>query len=288
MKNQIGKIPIFQVDAFTDKVFQGNPAAVCILEEKYSFSDSLLQKIAQEMNLSETAFIYVKDLDQITNQSESRLRWFTPNKEVKMCGHATLASAAVLFNEFKINSNIIEFETLSGSLLVSKRDNDFYLDFPISNSFKDEDNYQELISALGIEEVLNIEYCKTLEYLIVEVENDQIVENLTPNFQRMLDSHLSKNVGLVIVTSQSTTNKDFDFVSRCFAPWFAINEDPVTGSAHTILYPYWSKRLMKKKLIAYQCSPRGGILHLQPSETSERVYIIGKVTTVLRGHLFLD
>lgn len=162
------------------------------------------------------------------------------------------------------------------------------MDFPISSLFKDEENYQELISALGIEEALNIEYCETLDYLIVEVENDQIVEDLAPNFQRMLDSHLPKNVGLVIVTSKSTSNKDFDFVSRCFAPWFAINEDPVTGSAHTILYPYWSKRLMKKELIAYQCSPRGGILHLQPSTSPDRLYIVGKATVVLHGHLFLD
>ncbi|MHA1868563.1 MAG: PhzF family phenazine biosynthesis protein [Candidatus Heimdallarchaeaceae archaeon] len=133
-----------------------------------------------------------------------------------------------------------------------------------------------------------MEYCKTLEYLIVEVENDQIVENLNPDFQKMLDSHITKNVGLVIVTAKSTSNKDFDFVSRCFAPWFAINEDPVTGSAHTILYPYWSKRLMKKELNAYQCSPRGGILHLLPSEVSERVYIVGKATVVLSGNLFLN
>ncbi|MHA1115102.1 MAG: PhzF family phenazine biosynthesis protein [Candidatus Heimdallarchaeaceae archaeon] len=162
------------------------------------------------------------------------------------------------------------------------------MDFSISNSLSDEENYQELISALGIEKVLNIEYCKTLEYLLMEVENDQIVENLTPNFQKMLNSQIPKRVGLVIVTSKSSSKKDFDFVSRCFAPWFAINEDPVTGSAHTILYPYWSKKLLKKELTAFQCSPRGGILHLQPSTSPDRLYIVGKATVVLRGHLFLD
>ncbi|MHA1303122.1 MAG: PhzF family phenazine biosynthesis protein [Candidatus Heimdallarchaeaceae archaeon] len=281
MKNKFS-IPVYQVDAFTDQAFKGNPAAICLLNQEYE--DEFLLNIAKEMNLSETAFIYVDDLDEISRQSKFRLRWFTPKKEVRLCGHATLASASLLFNEFKVQSEEITFKTLSGELRVRKSSEGFTMNFP-EYSFREVDVPKDFLSALGLEEVEKIVYSDKLQKLLIEVKHPQKVKELNPNFSKLLETQTDVEIGLVIVTAKSEI--PYDFLSRCFAPWVGIDEDPVTGSAHTLLYPYWVNKLGKKELKAYQASARGGELTLRAAQENERVEIIGKATLVMKGILLL-
>ena len=258
------KIPIYQVDAFTDRLFAGNPAAVCPLEDW--LAPEIMQNIAAENNLSETAFFVKKD-------KIFELRWFTPAIEVDLCGHATLASAHVLYNHLGYSGDQITFSSVSGELGVTRSNGRLVLDFPATPPSPAEIK-EELIQGLGSEprEVL-----KSRDYLAVFGSEDEILA-LRPNFDVLgkLDC-----LG-IIVTAEG---KESDFVSRFFAPAAGINEDPVTGSAHTTLIPFWSERLKKTSLHAFQLSRRRGELFCQLS--GDRVKIEGNAQTFFIGEIIL-
>lgn len=252
-------IPFYQVDAFTSRVFKGNPAGVCPLKEW--LPDNILQSIAAENNLSETAF-FVPDNDHYD------LRWFTPVAEVDLCGHATLASAFVLFSELGFSGKVISFISQSGLLKVTRDDNRLALDFP-ARPPRQCSALQGLLSGLidPPQEILQAQ-----DYLAI-YENEQQVQSLKPKMEK-----LAKFPRGVIV---SAPGNDCDFVSRCFFPALGIPEDPVTGSAHCVLTPYWSRRLSKRKLHAKQISSRGGELFC--TEAGDRTIIAGQAVKYLEG-----
>lgn len=260
------KIPIFQVDAFTNQLFHGNPAAVCLLNTAQP--NAWMQSVAQEMNLSETAFL-------LPEPEGYRLRWFTPAVEVDLCGHATLASAHVLWESGQVKpQQPVIFYSRSGVLTARQKQDWIELDFPIKR-LELVTVPEELGHALGIVPVFVGK--NQFDYL-VEVESEEILRNLQPDYGRIR----SLPVRGVILTSKATT-PGFDFMSRFFAPRVGVNEDPVTGSAHCCLAPYWSEKLGKKDLVAYQASERGGELRL--SLQGERVLICGQAVTVFKSEL---
>ena len=258
------KIPIYQVDAFTDRLFGGNPAAVCPLEEW--LAPELMQNIAAENNLSETAFFVKKD-------KIFELRWFTPAIEVDLCGHATLASAHVLYSHLGYREERITFSSMSGELSVTRSSGRLVLNFPATPPSPAEVK-EELIQGLGSEprEVL-----KSRDYLAVFEDEDEILA-LQPNFGVLLKLDC---LG-IIVTAEG---KESDFVSRFFAPAVGIDEDPVTGSAHTTLIPFWAERLKKTSLHAFQLSKRRGELYCEYS--GDRVKIGGQAKTFFTGEIIL-
>ncbi len=258
---------IIQVDAFTDKPFTGNPAAVCILSEPRD--DAWLQKVAAEMNVSETAFL-TKSKDGFD------LRWFTPTVEVDLCGHATLASAHVLWGKGYLSSGEqARFHTKSGLLTADFRDGWIEMNFPAEPE-KSAEAPASLAKALGIETMLYTG--KNRFDIIVEVPSEETIRRMTPDFT-LLSTIDARGI---IVTSRSVAGY-CDFVSRFFAPRVGVNEDPVTGSSHCCLGPYWGKRLEKKELIARQISPRGGVLRVRLG--GDRVCISGQAITVMEGKL---
>jgi PhzF family phenazine biosynthesis protein len=282
MKDTSIEIPLYIVDAFTNKPFGGNPAAVCLLSRKYG--DSVLQSVAAEMNLSETAFLLPLDGKPLREAKTFSLRWFTPQVEVLLCGHATLASAAVLFHDLDILAEEASFETKSG-ILIAKRDEDgIVLDFPVDRPVPVKPD-SALVEAMGIADFKNVEYARRLKKLLVHVSDEDAVKNLTPNFELMKSLSTREEVLGVIVTSHG--RPPYDFVSRFFAPWIGINEDPVTGAAHTILAPYWSKILGKKAMLAYQASARGGKLSVR-LRPNDRVDLVGNAVIVMKGRLCLQ
>jgi PhzF family phenazine biosynthesis protein len=256
-------IPIYQVDAFTDSLFGGNPAAVCPLEDWPT--DDLLLKIAMENNLSETVYL-------VKNGNDFDIRWFTPATEVKLCGHATLASAYVLFNMLGYTGNEIRFHSKSGLLTVTKKDGgQLMLDFPASPPVLDNHPPKSIFAGLGID---NAPVYKTdFDYMVV-LPSQKVLEGLTPDF-KVLAQTPSRGV---IVTAKGDT---VDFVSRCFYPQSGIDEDPVTGSAHTIMIPYWSGQLGKQKMSAIQISKRRGYLECELS--GDRTFMSGKAALYMKG-----
>lgn len=255
------KIAIFQADAFTNQLFKGNPAAVCPLDEW--LTDGMLQNIASENNLSETAF-FVKEKEGF------HIRWFTPATEVSLCGHATLAAAAVIFRKLGYKAEILNFKSRSGNLKVVRDSDNFVLDFPSDPPEKVEKN-PEILSAMGIEPA---EWWMGKEDYLLVYQNEGEISSLVPDYEK-----LKKLTTRGIIVSAPGTQTDF--VSRFFAPAVGINEDPVTGSAHTTLTPYWAKRLNKTVLNALQLSSRGG--SLKCVNKGERVEISGKVTFYMQG-----
>jgi PhzF family phenazine biosynthesis protein len=261
------KIKLYQVDAFTDTLFRGNPAAVCVLNEW--LDDDIMQKIAMENNLSETAFVVQKN-------NQFQIRWFTPVDEVILCGHATLATAHVLINYYKYTSNEIIFKSkYSGILKVRKEGKYLTLDFPIDR-IKKVIPPNNLIKGIG-KEPIEVYKGKTDYLLVYQKEED--IQAISPNFTIL--SHM-KTRG-IIVTSKGDHS---DFVSRFFAPKLGINEDPVTGSAHTTLIPYWAKKLNKNELTAKQLSSRQGQLKCRLDK--DRVYISGETKTYLKGEILFE
>jgi PhzF family phenazine biosynthesis protein len=258
---------IFQVDAFTDKPFAGNPAGVCVLPEPRS--ERWMQDVAREMNLSETAFL-------LKQEDGFQLRWFTPAAEVDLCGHATLASAHILWEtDYLQPQEQARFHTRSGLLTAERLDGNWIeLDFPAKPE-QATDAPPHLLEALGIQaQYVGV---NVFDYL-VEVDTEETLRNMQPDITLLAQVPVRG----VIVTSRAST-PDYDFVSRFFAPRVGVNEDPVTGSAHCCLTPYWSKRLGKNELLAYQASARGGVLRVRIS--SDRVKIGGQAVTTLRGEL---
>ena len=264
----MNKIRLFQVDAFTEKQFKGNPAAVCLLYDE--ISEDTMQAIAAENNLSETAFV-VKVKDGFN------LRWFTPTVEVDLCGHATLASAFIIWQEGEIaKDETVRFNTRSGLLTAVRKGDWIELDFPAS--FEKESSLpKEALVALNVKPV-NVVFSDT-RYL-VELATEEEVRGCKPDFNTL------KNHDMIVLTSKGNKSSDYDFISRSFAPAHGIDEDPVTGSSHCCLTPYWSKRLGKSEMFAYQASERGGEIKVKLS--GDRVLFSGKSVTVLSGYFLLD
>jgi PhzF family phenazine biosynthesis protein len=259
-------VKIIQVDAFTDRAFAGNPAAVCLLEEQRDAG--WMQDVAREMNLSETAFL-LKQADGY------RLRWFTPTLEMNLCGHATLASAHALWETGALKpGEQARFHTLSGLLTADRKDGWIELDFP-SEPAEPAEAPIDVRRALGVAPVYVGR--NRLDFL-VEVESEEAIRNMAPDFA--LVERLPAR-GL-IVTSRSAA-PTYDFVSRFFGPQSGVLEDPVTGSAHCCLGPYWSKKLGKSEFVAYQASARGGVIRVRVE--GDRVRLGGQAVTVLRGEL---
>ncbi|STX29110.1 phenazine biosynthesis PhzF [Legionella beliardensis] len=257
-------IEIFQIDAFTDKIFHGNPAAVCLLDEW--LNDELMQAIAFENNLSETAFI-------IEDEKGLSIRWFTPRGEVSLCGHATLAAGFVLFELGNANE-IIEFSSQSGSISVSKKDNLYTLDFP-RLSYQ-ACNIPDVIKTIVDKPLIEV-YESELDYLAILADEEQVSRS-TVNLTAL--TSLAKR-GLIL----SSISSEADFYSRCFYPKHNIAEDPVTGSAHCVLAPYWSARLNKISLHGIQGSYRKGEVFCEVKD--RRVSISGHCRWYLKGKLFI-
>jgi len=256
---------IYQIDAFSSEPFRGNPAAVCILDKVRTAE--WMQSLAAEMNLSETAFLLRRD-------DGFALRWFTPSVEVDLCGHATLASAHALWLEGEPGALLL-FHTRSG-LLTAARDGDWInLDFP-STLEKRADPPAGLLESLGVTNPLYVG--RNLFDYLVEVDSEETLRALTPDHARLRQIPVRG----VIVTTRGT-NGEYDFVSRFFAPGSGVDEDPVTGSAHCCLGPYWAPRLGKSDLLAYQASARGGFMRVRVD--GDRVMLGGRAVTVFRGEL---
>jgi len=260
--------PIVQVDAFTSKPFAGNPAAVCLLEE--AAGEGWMQQVAAEMNLSETAFLRRRRDDGY------ELRWFTPVCEVELCGHATLASAHVLWEDGHLQGGeAARFYTMSGLLTAERRDGWIEMDFPAERA-EHATAPSEVWKAVGA--IPTWVGRNRFDYLI-ELESEEKVRGLRPDFARLREIVAR---GFVVTARASTPG--FDFVSRFFAPSVGVPEDPVTGSAHCCLAPYWAKRLGKEELIGYQASARGGTVKVR-FQGGDRVALAGQAVTVLRGEL---
>lgn len=263
---------IYQVDAFTDQIFKGNPAGVCILPQSKMKDNELLQNIAAEMNLSETAFLSKRG-------GAYQLRWFTPETEVEFCGHATLSAAHILWETgVEKKPVVIQFNTLSGDLFARYVQDKVELDFPI---FEVEESPKQvnINEALGIEPVF---IGTSRKRYLLEVESYPALIAMHPDYRKL------KEIGrTAFMVTCKADDPNYDFCSRFFAPAVGIDEDPVTGSSHSSLAPYWSKKLNKTKLIGYQASKRGGVLECELS-SNNRVFIRGRAKTVFKINMKED
>ena len=259
-------LEVFVVDAFTDRPFRGNPAGVCIVSSP--LEESLMQEIALEMNHAETAFL------SETAPGQYHLRWFTPAKEVPLCGHATLASAHVLFEQRLVPDGTVVFDTLSGELTATKQGPKIVMDFP-SEFLEPEPNMTAFKQALGVPLVY---VGKNRMFWLAELRDEASVRTFIPNQGAIADLGLEG----IIITAKSDSGAD-DFVSRLFAPNVGIPEDPVTGSAHCILAPYWASKLGKTEMVGYQASKRGGYVALE--FLGARVLLKGNAVTTLVAQL---
>ncbi len=264
-------IETYIVDSFTDSPFKGNPAGVCMLKNK--LQDNQMLSIAKELGLSETAFI--NKLDHLNTYS---IRYFSPKMEIPLCGHATLASSKVLF---KKNSNLtkIHFITIQ-NLIIERIGENILMEFPVYNT-KSQDAPIALLNALGIEKIINSVYNEETEILLLEIDDSQLLNNLTPDFESLKRSHTSINGVLVTAISKQ---ENYDFESRYFWPWSGTNEDPVTGATHTFLTKYWSKRLNKTKMNSFQCSERTGFMEVELIG-DDKLTIKSMAQIVLKGEL---
>jgi PhzF family phenazine biosynthesis protein len=263
-------VPFFQVDAFAQRPFGGNPAAVCLLEAQAP--DEWMQSVAGEMNLSETAFVWSEP-----GGSRLRLRWFTPSVEVDLCGHATLAAAHVLWSENKLPARTIEFETKSGVLTCHRDGTWITLDFP-RLEFESTAAPPGLIDALGADPSRVRGVQRSRFDWLVELADESTVRGLRPDFARLARIEARG----VIVTARAD-EPAVDFVSRFFAPAAGVDEDPVTGSAHCVLAPFWAAKLGRDQLVGAQLSRRGGIVGVAVRDS--RVLLRGQAVTVVRGQL---
>ncbi len=260
---------LYQVDSFTNQPFKGNPAGVMVVNT--NTSQDWMQNIAMEMNLSETAFI-------IPQKDYYQIRFFTPQSEVPLCGHATLASAHILYETRLVGlKEIIHFKAKGGDLTVSREETWIKMNFPKYPLTKIENtkNFKEIIGFEPVEM-----YTSLYDWVIAVANSEEEILKAEPDFEAMKKNGL----GHLMITAKSET-KDVDFVSRCFAPSLGINEDPVTGSAHCALTPYWSEKLGKTELNAYQLSQRTGKLKVKL--TNDRVEISGQAITIFKAELHI-
>ncbi|MFO7618088.1 MAG: PhzF family phenazine biosynthesis isomerase [Thermoplasmata archaeon] len=264
---------LYQVDSFTSQMFKGNPAGVCI--QTHDLPEEAMQAIAMEMNLSETAFVRQDGL-------EHRLRWFTPTNEVNLCGHATLAAAHVLFREIGLKAMEIKFQTRSGLLLARRSGDGIKLDFPVGNP-EPAELPGPIFESLGIPEsdIAATLFCDARRKYLVHLKDPAMISKMQPDFGKMMEHKPDELMG-VIITAKGESH---DFISRFFAPWVGVDEDPVTGASHTVLAPYWGKLLGKNKMAAYQASKRGGEMIVELKEG--RVFLTGNAVTVFGTELDL-
>lgn len=267
------QIPFYQVDAFTDRPFAGNPAAVCLLETP--LTNEVMQAVAREMNLSETAFVQPPDPGEVR-----KLQWFTPEVEVPLCGHATLATAHVLLRE-EGSPSPLRFDTLSGILTVTEEDDEWLrMDFPVDPPVPTPPP-EGLLEGLGCPP--STPTLLGVKGWVVRLPTEVEVRGLSPDFSRLGRVGVGSTALGVIVTAPG--EGEIDFVSRFFGPWVGVDEDPVTGMAHTLLTPYWTGETGKTALRARQVSARGGDLRVRM--VGERVHLSGKAVTVVKGVLHL-
>lgn len=286
------EIPVYIIDAFTNLPFKGNAAAVCLV--MHELSDELYQKIAEEMSQTETAFVIrLNPSDNFTTGSRFRLRWFTPIVEVNLCGHATLATAAVLFQyQNNVNTTLV-FESRSGELCVIRKGDGYVLDFPLNPpTEQDPNDFRDIITAvvgnLPVQEVYLSSETKKLLVRLADSCDRSALRNLMVDPTVLKNCEKTGRVRGVIVTMKGSPDSEsgYDFYSRYFAPWAGIPEDPVTGSAHTVSGSYWSKKLGKRRMLAYQCSPRGGEMELEVRDDG-RINIAGRTVTMMQGTLII-
>ncbi len=266
-------IETYIVDSFTGKPFAGNPAAVCVLNEK--LSDHQMLSIAKELGFSETAFIF-----KISDLNTYSIRYFSPIMEIPLCGHATLASSKVLF-ERDSSMHKIHFKNIQDlDLIIRSCGEEIEMDFPVYDTIPKEAP-EALINALGIDTIVNSAFNRETNILLLEIESSEVLKKLSPDFERLKRSHNSIN-GVLVTARSKTIN--FDFESRYFWPWSGTNEDPVTGATHTFLAKYWSTRLNKNKMNSYQCSQRTGFMEVELIN-DKQLTIKSKAQIVLKGEL---
>ena len=264
------QLTIYQVDAFTNKLFQGNPAAIVPLEKW--LDDGMMQRIAMENNLAETAFFVPSSEEDI----DFDIRWFTPSIEINLCGHATLGSAWVIFNKLDYEKELINFSCKSGKLSVDRRGDVIQMDFPSWKPERFNDYPDELLKALKIREVVGVYKHRDI---LIELQNEEEVKKCSPDFS------LLKETGYKVIITAPGTN-GVDFVSRFFAPSAVIDEDPVTSSDHSQLIPFWAEKLNKKKMFAKQLSQRGG--ELECKWWGDRVTMAGQCVFYMQGEITID
>jgi len=266
-------IETYIVDAFTDKPFRGNPAGVCILDK--GLTKKQMQSIAKELGLSETAFII-----EIDKPNKYSIRYFSPIMEIPLCGHATLASSKVLF-EAHPKIEYIHFKNIQNlDLKIKKYGKKIEMEFPVYDTIP-QTAPKELLTALGIKKISNSVFSKETNILLLEIESAELLNNLSPDFERLKRSHNSING--VLITAISNKN-NYDFESRYFWPWSGTNEDPVTGGTHTFLAKYWSTRLKKQKMNSYQCSDRTGFMKVELIDDN-RMTIKSEAQIILKGEI---
>ncbi|MEZ9630382.1 PhzF family phenazine biosynthesis protein [Vibrio breoganii] len=265
------ELSIYQVDAFASEAFTGNPAGVCITDTP--LSDELMLSIAKEMSVSETAFL---------SRENMNLRWFTPEVEVKLCGHGTLSVAHILAEtgESKVG-DLITFNTLSGPLSAKITDTDIELNFPTATLTSEQPLNAQLLKALGLKDEDILSSASFDSKQLIEVVDEQVVMSLSPDFTAM-----KKLSGRGVVITSASNKSDLDFLSRYFAPWVGIEEDPVTGSNHCALSLFWGEKLGKTELKAYQASARGGYIDMKLLP-GNRTTLIGKAITTIKGVMFV-
>lgn len=265
------ELEIFQVDSFTLEEFKGNPAGVCIT--KNALDEALMFAIAAEMAVSETAFLSLSDL---------RLRWFTPQVEVKLCGHGTLAVVHVLKEKGLLGvGDELAFNTLSGALRVKIENNHIEMDFPAARLDFDASVDEQMLAFLGLSAAQVVSHSCFDSKNLIEIVSEQTLLALKPNYDG-----LKQLPGRGVLVTAKSASKDVDFISRYFAPWVGINEDPVTGSAHCALAVYWGDKLQKTKLKGYQASERGGFVDVERLP-NQRVKLMGQAVTVLKGTMYV-
>jgi PhzF family phenazine biosynthesis protein len=256
------------VDSFTDTAFKGNPAGVCLLES--SISDEIMLKIAQELGLSETAFVL-----PIEGSTALSIRYFSPKIEIPLCGHATLASAKVIFETTETNH--IEFRNIQNiHLPVKSIHNQILMKFPVYET-KPAEASDSLLAALGVEKIENAVFNEETKILMLEIDSDILLANLHPDYKSLRESHNSINGVLVTAKSEG----EFDFHSRYFWPWSGTNEDPVTGGTHTFLAKYWSEKLGKTKMKSFQSSLRSGSMEIEIIDNT--LYLKGNAVIIFKG-----
>ncbi|TYI13789.1 hypothetical protein ES332_A08G082100v1 [Gossypium tomentosum] len=297
----MAKTPIkyYLVDAFTDSAFKGNPAAVCLLEEERD--EKWMQAVAAEFNISQTCYL-TRIPNSTSPNTRFRLRWFTPVTEVKLCGHATLASAHTLFTTGLVNSNIIEFDTVSGILTATRVPDTSPTNISevqnggVSDCFLIELNFPSvpatdfnsaeasLVSkALNDAPIIDVKRTTPADDIFVVLPSGKSVIEMEPRFDDILKC---PGRGL-IVSGAAPPDSEFDFISRFFCPKYGIKEDPVCGSAHCALAPYWSQKLGKLDFVAHAASPRGGIVKIHFDEQNQRVLLRGKAVMVMEGSILV-
>lgn len=262
-------LPLYRVDAFVGHGLKGNPAGVCLTAEE--ITDEQMAAIAEEVGASETAFVRPQGGADFAKARSFELRWFTPEVEVPLCGHATLATAAVLFGEEKVPSTELMFETKSGTLEARKEGDAVALDFP-SDAPEEREAPKAVLEAMGLPVVEACAYGKMNRKLLLLLPDEEAVREVKPAFGRLKSAAPDGDIQGVIVTAPG--GGAVDFVSRYFGPWVGVDEDPVTGSAHTVLGPFWAERLGKKELAAVQLSERGGALTVRVR--AGRVDLVGQ------------